>query len=138
MGNPYSSEKLIQLDKTYVWHPFTQMKEWAAGEITVIAEGEGSFLRDVSGKSYIDGVSSLWCNVHGHRKKEIDDAVREQLGSIAHSTFLGLSNVPAVLLAEKLVRIVPQGLRRVFYSDSGSESVEIALKMAYQFWQQRG
>src|SRR3989338_1440175 len=133
-----SYEKLSALDKTRIWHPFTQMREWEGEDITIIAEGDGFYLKDVNGKSYIDGVSSLWCNVHGHRKQEIDQAIKDQLGKIAHSTFLGLSNVPAILLAEKLIKIAPSGLTRVFYSDSGSEAVEVALKMAYQYWQHKG
>lgn len=96
------------------------------------------WLEDTEGRRYLDGVSSLWCNVHGHRVKEIDAAVKKQLSQIGHSTFLGLSNVPAIELAEQLVEIAPDGLTRVFYSDSGSEAVEIALKMAYQYWQQSG
>lgn len=133
---PY--DKLAEIDKTKIWHPFTQMQEWEGEEITIISEGDGFYLKDVKGRTYIDGVSSLWCNVHGHRKKEIDEAVKDQLDKIAHSTFLGLSNVPAILLADQLIKIAPNGLTRVFYSDSGSESVEIALKMAYQYWQQKG
>lgn len=133
---PYHN--LSEIDKTKIWHPFTQMQEWESEEITIISEGDGFYLKDVKGRTYIDGVSSLWCNVHGHRKKEIDEAVKDQLDKIAHSTFLGLSNVPAILLADQLIKIAPQGLTRVFYSDSGSESVEIALKMAYQYWQQKG
>jgi adenosylmethionine-8-amino-7-oxononanoate aminotransferase len=134
----YSHEELARLDKAYLWHPFTQMKDWLAEDITVIESGQGSFITDLQGRTYIDGVSSLWCNVHGHRKREIDDAIRAQLGRIAHSTFLGLSNVPAILLAEKLIGIAPRGLGKVFYSDSGSEAVEIALKMAFQYWRHRG
>ncbi len=133
---PY--EELSEIDKTRIWHPFTQMKDWEGDEITIISEGEGFYLKDVKGRTYIDGVSSLWCNVHGHRKKEIDDAIKDQLDQIAHSTFLGLSNIPAILLAERLIKIAPPGLTRVFYSDSGSESVEVALKMAYQYWQHKG
>ena len=127
---------LDRLDKEFLWHPFTQMKEWMEEEPLIIEKGEGNYLIDIKGRRYLDGVSSLWCNVHGHKKKEIDDAVRNQLDNIAHSTLLGLSNVPSVRLAERLISVVPPGLRRVFYSDSGSTSVEIALKMAYQYWQQ--
>lgn len=126
------------LDKKFVWHPFTQMKDWVKDDIVVIESGKGNYLYDTKGKKYLDGVSSLWCNVHGHQVSEIDRAVKKQLGKIAHSTFLGLSNVPAVLLAKELIKIVPKGLKRVFYSDSGSESVEVALKMAYQYWQHEG
>jgi adenosylmethionine-8-amino-7-oxononanoate aminotransferase len=131
-------QTLKQLDHTYLWHPFTQMREWMAEDPCIIAEGEGHYLIDVHGRKYLDGVSSLWCNVHGHRRKEIDDAIRAQLERIAHSTFLGLSHVPGIELAEKLIGIAPQGLRRVFYSDSGATAVEIALKMAVQYWQLKG
>lgn len=125
-------------DKRAVWHPFTQMKDWVKDDIVIIEEGRGVWLKDTKGRRYLDGVSSLWCNVHGHRVPEIDKAVEAQLKKIAHSTFLGLSHEPAILLAEELVRIAPKGLTRVFYSDSGSEAVEIALKMAFQYWQQSG
>ncbi len=130
--------RLEKLDKKYIWHPFTQMRDWAKEPQVIIASGKGSTLTDVHGKKYIDGVSSLWVTVHGHRKKEIDAAISKQLKKIAHSTLLGLSNVPAVVLAEKLVNIAPKGLSKVFYSDSGSTAVEIALKMAFQYWQQKG
>ncbi|HEX2229445.1 MAG TPA: adenosylmethionine--8-amino-7-oxononanoate transaminase [Candidatus Binatia bacterium] len=131
-------ERLRQLDHSYLWHPFTQMQEWMAEEPCIIERGEGNYLLDVHGRKYLDGVSSLWCNVHGHRRKEIDEAIKAQLERIAHSTFLGLSHVPGIELAEKLIGIAPAGLRRVFYSDSGATAVEIALKMAVQYWQLRG
>ncbi len=99
---------------------------------------EGSMLIDTEGRSYIDGVSSLWCNVHGHAHPRIDAAVRDQLGRVAHSTMLGLSHPPAIELARRLVEIAPEGLTRVFYSDSGSTATEIALKMAFQYWRQAG
>ncbi len=133
-----SADSLEKLDKKYVWHPFTQMKSWEKEVQTIIESGKGAILTDVHGKKYIDGVSSLWVSVHGHRKKEIDQAVAKQLKKIAHSTLLGLSNIPAILLAEKLVTIAPNGLTKVFYSDSGSTAVEIALKIAFQYWQQQG
>jgi adenosylmethionine-8-amino-7-oxononanoate aminotransferase len=104
----------------------------------VIDHGEGTNLYDREGNVYIDGVSSLWCNVHGHRHPLIDGAVRGQLGRVAHSTLLGLTHEPAIELAERLVEVAPPGLERVFYSDSGSTAVEVALKMAFQFWAQRG
>lgn len=132
------TESLEAKDKRCLWHPFTQMKDWEAQPITVIQSGRGVYLEDIEGRRYLDGVSSLWCNVHGHQVAEIDEAVSSQLGQIAHSTFLGLSNVPAIELAERLVAVAPKGLSRVFYSDSGSEAVEIALKMAFQYWQHRG
>jgi adenosylmethionine-8-amino-7-oxononanoate aminotransferase len=133
-----AARRIEQLDKKYIWHPFTQMLDWLKGPQIIIESGKGSVLTDIHGRSYIDGVSSLWVTIHGHRKKEIDNAVAAQLKKIAHSTLLGLSNVPATLLAEKLVKIAPPGLDKVFYSDSGSTAVEIALKIAFQYWQQKG
>ncbi len=131
-------EKLKRLDHEYVWHPFTQMQEWMGEYPLIIERGEGHYLIDVQGRRYLDGVSSLWCNVHGHRKKELDGALKEQIDKIAHSTFLGLSHPPAIELAEKLIEIAPKGLKRVFYSDNGATAVEIALKMAVQYWQLKG
>jgi adenosylmethionine-8-amino-7-oxononanoate aminotransferase len=131
-------KKLKTLDKKYVWHPFTQMRDWMKEEPLIIEEGKGARVKDIDGRWYIDGVSSLWVNVHGHRHPDIDKAVKDQLGKIAHSTMLGLSNVPATILAKKLIDIAPKGLSKVFYSDSGSEGVEIALKIAFQFCQQSG
>ena len=131
-------EELKRLDHTYLWHPFTQMKEWMGEEPCIIDRGDGHYLVDVHGRKYLDGVSSLWCNVHGHRKKELDDAINAQLERIAHSTFLGLSHVSGIQLAQKLIEIAPKGLQRVFYSDSGATAVEIALKMAVQYWQLKG
>jgi adenosylmethionine-8-amino-7-oxononanoate aminotransferase len=130
--------KLKQLDHDYLWHPFTQMQEWMDEEPCIISRGDGHYLIDIEGRKYLDGVSSLWCNVHGHRKKELDDTIKEQLDSIAHSTFLGLSHVPGIQLAQKLIEIAPKGLKRVFYSDNGATAVEIALKMAVQYWQLKG
>jgi adenosylmethionine-8-amino-7-oxononanoate transaminase len=130
---------LIRNDKRHIWHPFTQMAEWVADDPSrplVIERGRGIYLYDIDGKKYIDGVSSLWVTLHGHRKKEIDAAVKKQLGKIAHSTFLGLTHEPAIRLADELSALMPAGLSRVFYSDNGSTSVEIALKMAYQYWKQ--
>ena len=132
------AKRLESWDKRYVWHPFTQMSEWKKDDIVIIERGSGNYLVDTKGRRYLDGVSSLWCNVHGHRVKALDEAVRDQLKKIAHSTFLGLSNVPAVELSKKLIELAPRGLSRVFYSDSGSASVEVALKMAYQYWQLKG
>ncbi len=127
-----------KLDKNHLWHPFTQMKEWIEENPLIITEGRGSFLKDIYGKWYIDGVSSLWVTVHGHRKKEIDDAIKGQIDKISHSTLLGLTHPPAAELAGMLVKIAPKELSRVFYSDNGSTSVEIALKMAFQYWQHKG
>lgn len=132
------TKNLIQKDRKYIWHPFTQMKDWQTEDFPVIDRGEGCYLIDIEGQKYLDGVSSLWCSVFGHRVKEIDKAIKKQLEKIAHTTFLGLTHPMAIELAEKLIAIAPKGLARVFYSDSGSEAMEIALKMAYQYWQQRG
>jgi adenosylmethionine-8-amino-7-oxononanoate aminotransferase len=114
------------------------MQEWMGEESCIIERGEGNYLIDVHGRKFLDGVSSLWCNVHGHQKREIDDAIKAQLGRIAHSTFLGLSHVPGIELAKKLIDVAPKGLKRVFYSDSGATAAEIALKMAVQYWQLKG
>ncbi len=127
---------LAAADRRAVWHPFTQMSEWT--DPLVITEAEGNYLRSADGRWYLDGVSSLWVNVHGHRHPAIDRAVRAQLAKVAHSTLLGLANEPSVELAQQLVAIAPTGLTKVFFSDDGSTAVEVALKMAYQYWQQTG
>ncbi|MBM4296806.1 MAG: aminotransferase class III-fold pyridoxal phosphate-dependent enzyme, partial [Deltaproteobacteria bacterium] len=131
-------DKLKQIDHAHLWHPFTQMQEWMGEDPVIISRADGHYLVDDHGRKYLDGVSSLWCNVHGHRKKELDDAIREQIERFSHSTFLGLSHVPGIQLAEKLIGIAPKGLTRVFYSDSGATAVEVALKMAVQYWQLKG
>jgi adenosylmethionine-8-amino-7-oxononanoate aminotransferase len=125
-------------DKKYVWHPFTQMKDWLKDDPLVIERAQGPYLYDTEGRKYLDGVSSLWVNVHGHNHPEINTAIKDQLGKLEHSTMLGLTNVPAVELAKELVAIAPKGLSKVFYSDNGSTAVEVALKMAYQYWQNTG
>ena len=129
---------LLTADRTYLWHPFTQQQGWAEEDAPIIESADRCELVDVEGRRYIDGVSSLWCNVHGHRHPAIDVAVREQMDRVSHSTMLGLSHRPAIELAQRLVEIAPPGLTRVFYSDSGSTATEIALKMAFQFWHQQG
>jgi adenosylmethionine---8-amino-7-oxononanoate aminotransferase len=129
---------LAAADRAHLWHPFTQQRGWADEEPLIVESAEGTDLIDIDGRRYIDGVSSLWCNVHGHRHPRIDAAVREQLDSVAHSTMLGLSHRPGIELARQLVELAPPGLTRVFYSDSGSTAAEIALKMAFQYWRQRG
>ncbi|HRK62629.1 MAG TPA: adenosylmethionine--8-amino-7-oxononanoate transaminase [Candidatus Omnitrophota bacterium] len=132
------SESFRQRDRAVFWHPFTQMQDWQNEPFPVIERGEGNYLIDVDGAKYLDGVSSLWCNVFGHQVPEIDQAVQAQLKKIAHTTTLGLTHPSAIELAEKLLKIAPQNLTRVFYSDSGSEAVEIAVKIAFQYWQQKG
>lgn len=133
------TDELAALDRDVLWHPFTQQRGWTDDEPPVLIErAEGCTVVDTDGNSYIDGTSSLWCNVHGHRHPRIDQAVRDQLDRVAHTTLLGLSHPPAVGLAKRLVDLAPAGLSRVFYSDNGSTANEIALKMAFQFWAQQG
>ena len=134
-----TTDELARLDRSLLWHPFTQQLGWERDELPVMIErAQGTTLYDTDGNAYIDGVSSLWCNVHGHRHPAIDAAVRAQLDRVAHTTMLGLSHPPAVELARRLVAVAPEGLSRVFYSDNGSTAVEVALKMAFQWWQHRG
>jgi len=129
---------LAAWDHAHVWHPFTQMADWLAEEPLVIAEAEGCTLVDTEGRRYLDGVSSLWCNVHGHRHPALDAALRDQLGKVAHTTLLGLANPPSIELARALVGVAPSGLTRVFYSDAGATAVEVALRIALQYQQLRG
>lgn len=136
MPKRVTTAQLGQWDRTYLWHPFTQMQEWETEEPLIIERGKGVYLIDRAGRKYLDGTSSIWVNLHGHRHRALDRALRDQLGRIAHSTLLGLSNPPAILLARELIRLAPKGLRRVFYSDDGSTAVEAGLKMAVQYWQQ--
>ncbi|MCA9062191.1 MAG: adenosylmethionine--8-amino-7-oxononanoate transaminase [Planctomycetaceae bacterium] len=128
---------LREWDNQHVWHPFAPMSAFREEGTPIIRSGCGFELTDIEGHTYLDGISSLWCSVHGHCVPKIDAAVQTQLSRIAHSTLLGLSSEPSIRLARALVRIAPRGLTKVFYSDSGSASVEIALKMAYQYHRQR-
>ena len=132
--------KLAQLDQKFVWHPFTQMRDWLRGEPIVIASGQGAVLRDVRGKEYLDANSSIWINLHGHRHPKINAAITRQLKKIAHSSALGFANEPASLLAEKLAAAANSKLKnqnskleKVFFSDDGSTALEVALKLAYEF-----
>ena len=131
-------ETLAAWDKRYLWHPFTQMQDWLTEDVVIIERGEGCYLIDTAGNRYIDGTASMWTNVHGHNHPELNTALKTQLDKIAHTTLLGYSNIPAIQLAQKLVEITPVGLNKVFYSDNGSTAVEVALKMAYQYWQHKG
>lgn len=131
------TQDLIEKSKKYLWLPFTQMKDYDENPF-IIESGNGIKVKDIEGKEYYDGFSALWLNVHGHRKQELDAAIKKQLNKIAHSTLLGMTNVPATELAEKLIEITPEKLTRVFYSDSGAEAMEIALKMAFQYWMNMG
>ncbi len=133
-----TTRELADIDKRVLWHPFTQQQGWCEEEPLIIERGEGCTLFDTDGNAYLDGVSSLWCNVHGHGHPAIDRAVRAQLGKVAHTTMLGLSHPGAIELAQRLVDIAPPGLSRVFYSDNGSTAAEVALKMAFQYWRHRG
>jgi adenosylmethionine-8-amino-7-oxononanoate aminotransferase len=137
MARQPSTKQLIDWDHRYLWHPFTQMREWEREEPLIIERGKGSYLIDSEGRRYLDGTSSIWVNLHGHRHPALDRALKQQLDKIAHSTLLGLSNPPAIELSRALIRIAPKGLARVFYSDNGSTAVEVALKMAVQYWRQR-
>ncbi len=131
-------------DQHFIWHPFTQMKEWEQEPPTIIVKGDGVTLTDIEGKHYLDGTSSLWVNIHGHRHPHIDQALLAQINQISHSTLLGLANLPSITLAEKLLQIAPtsesppEKLAKVFYSDNGSTAVEVALKIAFGFWQYQG
>jgi adenosylmethionine---8-amino-7-oxononanoate aminotransferase len=129
---------LAARDQRHLWHPFTQMADWLEEEPLVIAAAQGSTLIDTRGRRYLDGVSSLWCNVHGHRHPALDAALRAQLERVAHTTLLGLASVPSIELAEALVAVAPPGLTRVFYSDAGATAVEVALRIALQYHQLRG
>ncbi len=136
---------LADSDKQYIWHPFTQMQDWGKEDPIVITEGRDCFLKASDGRWYLDGVSSLWVNIHGHRRREVDDAVKAQLDKIAHTTLLGLGNQPSIELAEKLIQLTDERfaglsprLSKVFYSDNGSTAVEVALKMAFQYWIHKG
>src|ERR1039457_3281801 len=132
------ARRLKKWDQEYIWHPFTQMKDWAKEEPLIIDSADGIYLKDIDGNIYMDGVSSLWVNVHGHRQPNIDAALLKQINKLSHSTLLGLSNTPAIELAKRLIEFAPKGLKKVFYSDNGSTAVEIAIKMAYQYWQNTG
>lgn len=127
-------QKLKDIDKEFVWHPFTQMKEYEEQDPIVIDKGEGAYLIDDEGKKYIDGVSSLWVTIHGHKVPEIDDAIKSQIDKISHTTLLGAANQPSAELAERLIELCPPGLKKVFYSGDGASAVEVAIKMAFQYW----
>ncbi len=133
-----SAQQLREWDRRYVWHPFTQHSLWNQSDPIIIVAGQGEFLIDSDGNRYIDGVSSLWCNVHGHGHPMINAAITEQLGRIGHSTLLGLTTPSAIVLARRLVEQAPAGLNKVFFSDDGSTSVEVACKMAFAYFQHRG
>ena len=132
------SKQIGSYDREFVWHPFTQMKDYVRKDPIVIERAEGPYLIDSEGKKYIDGVSSLWVNIHGHAVPEIDGAIKKQLELVSHSTLLGITNPPAAELAKQIVEICPPGLKKVFYSGDGASAVEVALKMAFQYWSHKG
>lgn len=135
---PDRQKQLAEWDRRYVWHPFTQHALWNRCEPLIIVAAEGEYLIDADGNRYIDGHSSLWCNIHGHRRAEIDLAIIDQLQRVAHTTQLGLASPPAIELARRLIAITPDPLTRVFFSDDGSTSVEVACKLAYGYWHHAG
>lgn len=139
IGAMTTPETLRAWDKAHLWHPFTPQADWIASESDplVIDRAEGCELIDAEGRRHLDGVGSLWCNVHGHRHPALDAAIRDQLDRVAHVTMLGLSHAPAIELARRLVEVAPAGLTRVFFSDDGATAVEVALKMAFQYWRQK-
>ena len=132
--NPSRPRNLRHWDRTLVWHAFTQMADY---EPLILERGEGCYVFDIDGRRYLDATSSLWCNVHGHRHPRIDAALRAQLDRVAHVSNLGTSNPTTILLARRLVDLAPPGLEHVFFSDDGATAVEVALKMAFQYWRQR-
>ena len=128
-----TSHELRTWDREIVWHAFTQMREY---EPFIIDRAQGCTLFDLEGREYIDGISSVWCNVHGHRHPRLDEALCNQLNKVAHVTSLGMSNPTSICLAKRLVDLAPDGLNHVFFSDDGTTCVEVALKMAFQYWRQ--
>jgi len=132
------TERLWRADVDHVWHPFTQMADYAATPPLIVERAEGNWVVDTEGRRYLDAISSLWCNVHGHRVAEIDAAIRAQLDRVAHTTLLGSASVPSIELAERLVAVLPAGLEHVFYAENGASAVEVALKVAFQHWRHRG
>lgn len=133
MQKSESLNELEDWDRQHVWHSFTQMKHY---EPFIIDHAEGCKLFDIHGRQYIDGVSSLWCNVHGHRNPVLDDAIRQQLDRVSHVTNLGASCTTTIRLARRLIEIVPANLQHVFFCSDGANAIEVALKMAFQFWRQ--
>jgi len=125
--------ELSDWDQRHFWHSFTQMAEY---ESLIIERAEGVWLIDNHGNRYLDGVSSMWCNLHGHRHPTIDKAIREQLDKVAHSTSLGMGNPAAITLAKRLADLAPGDLQHVFFGSDGSSAVEVGLKIAFQYWRQ--
>lgn len=138
MNSPQNYPELINKDLKYIWHPFTQMKDYENDEPIIINDGKGAYVWDLKGNRYIDGISSWWVNTLGHSNSRLNRAISQQLEKIEHVLFAGFTHVPAIELAESLIKLTPPELTKVFYSDNGSTAVEVALKMAYQYWAQSG
>ena len=141
MKGNWDTAQLVADDRRFVWHPFTPLAEWCdpAHEPIVLVAGEGALVRDSRGREYIDGNASIWTNIHGHNHPRINAAIREQLEQVAHTSFLGTTNPPAIQLAREIVEMFPpEKFGRVFYSDDGSTGVEAALRIVSQYWQIRG
>src|SRR5256885_14519854 len=146
-GSQTRHERLTSLDRAHVWHPFTQMQTWLeplpGDEPVIIDHARGCWLFDTKGRKYLDAISSLWVNVHGHRKPEIDRAIKLQLEYVGHTTLLGLASPPSIELAAELVRRAPRfeghpALNKGFYPDSGSTAAAVALQTPPQPWRLRG
>ena len=131
--NKISTDELERLDRTVIWHAFSQMANYDG---LIIESAEGSWLQDIHGRRFLDGASSLWCNMHGHRHPAIDQAIRDQLDKVAHVTNLGMSHPITIQLAERLSRLAPAGLEHVFFCGDGASAVEVAMKIAFQYWRQ--
>ena len=133
MSKSLDAAELRQLDRSVVWHAFSQMSDYDG---LIIDSAEGCWLTDIEGRRFLDGASSLWCNIHGHRHPHIDQAIRDQLDRVAHVTNLGMSHPTTIRLAKRLVDLAPSGLEHVFFSSDGASSVEVAMKLAFQYWRQ--
>src|ERR1700709_2171538 len=136
------SADLIARDLAAIWHPCTQMRDHAGPDANIpmipIARGEGAWLIGHDGRRYLDAISSWWTNIFGHANPRIAGAIKRQLDNLEHVIFAGFTHEPAIELAEELLRIAPPGLSRVFYADNGSSAIEVALKMSFHYWRNRG
>lgn len=133
MRNELDLDELRKLDRSVVWHAFSQMSNYDG---LIIDTAQGCWLTDIEGNRYLDGASSLWCNIHGHRHPRIDQAIRDQLDRVAHVTNLGMSHPTTIHLAKRLVDLAPPGLEHVFFSCDGASAIEVAMKLAFQYWRQ--
>jgi adenosylmethionine-8-amino-7-oxononanoate aminotransferase len=138
MSSPARNAAIAARDLAVVWHPCTQMKDHERLPMIPIAHGSGVWLYDFDGRRYLDGISSWWVNLFGHVNPRINAAVREQLDRLEHVMLAGFTHEPVLELSECLVRLLPAGLTRCFYADNGSAAVEVAVKMSFHYWQNRG